>query len=137
MGKPKANSQGMLPGGRLSYKKEYYVRGLHAIYDNPDYIALPYTARALLWDLSRQYNGHNNGDLTLAPKVMEKLGWTKPTILRHRKTLIDKNWIFIAGSKPVRNGHLYLYALTWLEVNDCNGKLFEGSVNHKPRSLKI
>lgn len=127
----------MLPNGRLVFKKDRYVKALHAIFYHPDYIALSPTARALLWDLSTQYDGYNNGDLTLAPKVMGKLGWTKPTILRHRKTLIDKNWIFIAGSKPVRHGHLYLYALTWLEVDDCNGKLFEDSVNHKPRSLKI
>ncbi|MEP1446268.1 MAG: hypothetical protein ABJK37_09190 [Paraglaciecola sp.] len=133
----KPNSQGMLANGRLAYKNERYVKALHAIFNHPDYIALSPTAKALLWDLSSQYNGRNNGDLTLAPKVMGKLGWTKPTILRHRQTLIDKNWIFIAGSKPVRNGHLYLYALTWLEVNDCNGKLFEDSVNRKPRSLKV
>lgn len=133
----KSNSKGMLPNGRRVDNGDRYIKALHAIFDHPDYIALDKTARSLLWDLSRQYNGHNNGDLTLAPKVMGKLGWTKSTISRHTQTLVDNNWIFKAGTKKARNGYVNLYGLTWLEINECKKKLFDESYNHKPRSLKI
>jgi len=133
----KSNSKGMMANGRRAFKGEGYIKALHAIFDHPDYIALDKTARALLWDLSRQYNGHNNGDLTLAPKVMEKLGWTKSTITRHTQTLVTNNWIFKAGTKKARNGYVNLYGLTWLEINECKKKLFDEAYNHKPRSLKI
>jgi hypothetical protein len=133
----KSNSKGMLPNGRRAFKGDQYTRAFHAIFDHPNYMSMEPAARLLLWELSRQHNGHNNGDLSLAPKVMAKLGWTKPTILRHKKALINNNWIFIAGTKKARNGWIYLYALTWLEVNECGGKLFDESYNHKPRSLKI
>ena len=133
----KSNSQGMLPNGRRAYKSEQYFKALHAIFDHPDYLSLPFTARALLWDLSRQYNGKNNGDLSLAPKIMEKWGWNKSTIMRHSKSLIASNWIFHAGVKKARNGFTNLYGLTWLDVNDCKGKLFDESYSHKKRSLKI
>ena len=127
----------MLANGRSAFKVEGYIKALHAIFDHPDYIAMDSTARLLLWELSRQYNGRNNGDLTLAPSVMEKWGWTKPTITRHTKTLLAHNWIFKAGAKKARNGYTNLYGLTWLEVDECKGKLFGDSYTHKPRSLKI
>ncbi len=132
----KANSKGMLPNGRAA-KLHQFVRGLHAIYDHPDYVALTYTQRALLWDLARQFNGKNNGDLTLAPKTMKKWGWTKDTISRNKKALIDRNWILVTGSKKVRKGDCHLYALSWLDINECGGKLFPDAYAHKPRSLRL
>jgi len=132
----KSNSKGMLPNGRRAYKSEQYFKALYAIFDNPDYIALPHSARALLWDLSRQYNGKNNGDLSLAPNVMKKWGWGKSTILRQKKCLIKHGWIFITGHKTARNGYVLFYGLTWLDINECDGKLYPDSYSHKPRSLK-
>ena len=133
----KSNSKGMLPNGRRGHSGERYIKALHAIFDHPDYLSMEPAARLLLWELARQYNGHNNGDLSLAPKVMGRFGWNKSTIQRHKDSLINNNWIFIAGAKPARNGWVYLYALTWLDVNECGGKLFDESTNHKTRSLKI
>jgi hypothetical protein len=126
----------MLPTGRSPKSKAQFVRGLFAIYDHPDYISLKPNARALLWDLCRQYNGHNNGDLSLSESVMKKWGWYKNALLRNKKALIDNNWIFISGHKKARNGFTYLYALTWLQINQCDGKLYPESYAHKPRSLK-
>jgi hypothetical protein len=126
----------MLPNGRGAKSRDFFVKGLHAIFDHPDYIAMKPTAKALLWDLCRQYNQHNNGDLTLAPKVMAKWGWNKSSIDRHKDKLLDNNWIFIAGHKPARNGYTYLYGLTWYEINDCNNKLYVDAYKHKPRSLR-
>jgi hypothetical protein len=133
----KSNSKGMLPNGRRAFKSEGYIKALHAIFDHPDYSTMDPTSKALLWDLSRQYNGNNNGDLTLAPKTMIKWGWSKSTLLRHTKPLLENNWIFKAGGKRARNGYINLFGLTWLEVNECKGKLFDESYTHKPRSLKI
>lgn len=132
----KANSRGMYPNGR-GKNREQFVRALHAIFDHPDYLALTFTQRALLWDISRQYDGHNNGDLSLAPKIMNKWGWKKDTLLRHRDALVANGWLVITGSKKVRKGTCYLYALSWLSIDDCGGKLFPDAYQHKPRSLRL
>ncbi|GAA6183770.1 hypothetical protein [Aliiglaciecola sp. NS0011-25] len=132
----KANSKGMYANGRGKNTQQYF-KAVHAIFDHPDYVSMNATPKALLWDLTRQFNGKNNGDLTLAPKTMEKWGWKKDTLQRHRNTLIDHGWIIITGCKKVRKGNCYLYALSWLEVNECNGKLFPDAYSHKPRSLRL
>jgi hypothetical protein len=136
--KKRRDSKNMLPNGR-SASGGFWFRAVHAIYDHPNYIDMKPTARALLWDLCRQYNQRNNGDLTLAPKIMKKWGWNKSTIDRHKQTLIDNEWIFIAGHKKARNGFVYLYALTWLEINseEIGDKLYEDAKKHKPKSLRF
>ncbi|MCC2615918.1 hypothetical protein LJ739_06665 [Aestuariibacter halophilus] len=133
----KANRKGMLPNGRKAFASMQYFKALHAIYDHPDYINLQPVQKALLWDLCRQYNGHNNGDLSLAPKIMKQWGWTKSTILRNAPALLHNDWIFVSGHKKARNGFTYLYALTWLPVDECNGKLYPDSYNHQPKSLRL
>lgn len=132
----KANSKGMLSNGRSAKNKQQFVMALYAIFDHPDYITLSFTQRALLWDLARQYNGSNNGDLTLAPKIMRKWGWKKDTLLRNRYALLEKGWLIITGCKKVRKGNCYLYALSWLKVDECGGKLFADAYLHEPRSLR-
>ena len=127
----KANSKGMFPNGRGKNRLQFF-KALHAITDHPDYIALTYTQRALLWDVARQFNGYNNGDLTLAPKVMKKWNWTKDTISRNKEALVDRGWLVITGCKRVRKGNCYLYALSWLDIDECGGKLFEDAYTLKP-----
>ncbi|MDT0626885.1 hypothetical protein [Alteromonas sp. W364] len=135
--KVKNKSRSMKPNGRSSYDGGLFLKALHGIFDHPDYISMKPTAKALLWDLARQYNLKNNGDLTLAPKVMRKWGWSKSTIDRHKSTLLDNNWIFITGHKPARNGFTYLYGLTWEDIDECGGKLYPESYKHKRRSIRF
>lgn len=137
MGRRIQNSRGMKANGRGNGKEPFF-RALHAIYDHPDYIALSKTSRAFLWDLCRQYNGYNNGNLSAAPGIMHKLAWEKKTALRCRAELEEKGWISVtryprAKKEPV------LYRLTWLEVDTWDGTpyLDVGVRLVKKRSLRI
>ena len=116
----KANSKGMLPNGR-GHGKATFFRALHAIFDHPDYLALSKTSRAFLWDLSRQYNGHNNGNLSAAPAIMGPMGWDKNTTLRSRRELERHGWIAITRL-PRAKREPVLYRLTWLDLNKWAGK---------------
>lgn len=81
---PKANSRGMLANGRKANGQQF-TKALHAIYDHPDYIALPKQTRAFLWDFARQYNGRNNGDLSAAPGTMARWGWTRAELKKAKR----------------------------------------------------
>ncbi|AUM14884.1 hypothetical protein Kalk_08585 [Ketobacter alkanivorans] len=94
----------------------------HRLLDLPAYIQLPHTAKSLLIDMARQYNGHNNGDICVTLKVMKKRGWTSNgTMWRALQALIAADLVM-----QTRQGGLNkcsLYAFTWLAINECGGKL--------------
>ncbi len=130
----KANSKGMLPNGRRKVGQSF-VMALHAILDSPDYIALSGSAAKLLWDVARQYNGHNNGDLTVAMSVMAARGWQKKTLARALAELLERDWLR-RTRYPRLKQQAGLYALSWLDVDECDGKLDAGVHKEPRRSLR-
>ena len=97
----------------------------HAVLDSPSYIALRPTAKALLNDLGRQYNGANNGDLCAAWSLMSKRGWrSKDTLFRALQELTERG--LIEKTRQGGRNHCNLYALTWMAIDDCKGKLDYG-----------
>ena len=90
----------------------------------------PYAVK-LLADLLAQYKGHNNGDLCATGSVMQKRGWrSNATLRKARDELLRLDWIEIA-----RQGGRHrptLYAVTFIAVDDCKGKLDIGAT-HSPR----
>lgn len=77
----------------------------------------------LLLCLLRQYNGFNNGDFSAAAKVLKKWGWnSESSIQKALKELIQKRWIVISRQGGLGIG-CSLYAITWLAIDDCNGKI--------------
>ena len=90
--------------------------------DHADYRGLSGNAAKLLFELARQYRGHNNGDLTIAWKVLCERGFrSKATIDRARDELLRANLIRYTRQGRFLNpgGRCALYALTWLCVDEC------------------
>ena len=79
-------------------------------------------ATKLLIDVAAQYNGHNNGDLCAPLSMMRKRGWkSSDQLFEARTELLDRGLVLTS-----RQGGLNkcsLFALTWLEINECEGKL--------------
>ena len=90
---------------------------------HPNYIALSHRAVRLLWDLYIQYNGHNNGDFTVAYSVMRKKGWNSNDQIRKGiRELIQTCWIVLTRQGGMNNG-CNLYAVTFHSIDYCKGKL--------------
>jgi hypothetical protein len=90
-----------------------------------DYTGLSYKSKALLLDISLQYNGRNNGDLTVALAVLRNRGWKRQaTISEAVKELLDADLIIRTREGQFRNPHSQcaLYAITWQPIDECNGK---------------
>ena len=86
------------------------------------YKSLSGRAKALLTDLTMQFNGRNNGDLTTGFKYMHEQGWrSRDTIEGAKRELLDKG--LIEQTRQGGLGFASLYAVTWLSIDECKGKL--------------
>lgn len=83
---------------------------------------LSHMAAHLLDNLVAQYNGTNNGDLTAAPKIMKLYGWTSQGSVYSALTeLLARG--FIEQTRQGGRNQCSLYALTWMAIDECGGKL--------------
>lgn len=99
----------------------------HAVLKTRKYASLDGWAAKLLLDLTRQYNGRNNGDLTAAWTVMREHGWrSKGTLNRAIKRLREVG--FIVTTRQGWNRNCSLYALTWHPIDECMDR--EGRHKH-------
>lgn len=94
----------------------------HELLRSDNYASLSSKAVKCLLDISAQYNGSNNGDLSCTLKLMRKCGWNSNSQLDKAKNeLLEKG--FIALSRQGGRNKCNLYAITWQPIDDCKGKL--------------
>ena len=109
-------------------KKERYAGIPHVVLESKSYISLPARANKLLLDVVYQYNGYNNGDLTVAWGFMEKRGWSsKDTLSNAVQDLVEADLIMKTRTGRFMNpgARCDLYAITWRAIDDCPGKDLE------------
>jgi hypothetical protein len=83
---------------------------------------LSHMAAHLLDNLTAQFNGTNNGDLSAAPKIMKLYGWNSQGSL-HKALAELLAFGFIEQTRQGGKNQCSLYAVTWLPIDDCKGKL--------------
>lgn len=112
-----------------------YVAMPHAILQSAEWAALTACEAKLLIDIYGQFNGKNNGALSAAWTLMQPRGWrSQDTLNRALRGLLAKGFLL----KTRQGGkHLCsLYAVTWREINDCDGKHDIGSTRVAPGTWK-
>lgn len=121
MARSRTNKKGRTNSGRFA--------GIpHTVMDHDDYQGLRGSAVKLLMELVRQYNGHNNGDLSAGWGLMKRRGFrSKATLDKARNELLEKRLIVITRHGRFMNpgGACSLYALTWQPIDECPGKQLE------------
>ena len=80
-------------------------------------------SRMLLLDLCRQFRGNNNGDLCVPWKHMKDRGWKSQETLSKAKRELLRWGLIVETRKGGFPNKASLYALTWLGLDHCNGKL--------------
>lgn len=103
-------------------KTHTFVQFPHRLIGSPRFNALSAIAKESLLFLASQYNGHNNGDLTIAFKVAKAAGLRSNSSLR-RGTLESVEAGFALQTRQGGRNRCSLFALTWFPIDDCNGKL--------------
>ena len=97
----------------------------HIVLENPDYYNLSTKSKALLIEIAYQYNGKNNGDMTVARKILKARGWNRnATITSAIKELMTANLIVRTREGFFQNpsSRCALYALSWHPIDVCDGK---------------
>ncbi len=125
---------------RKKYKHDWGSQGAWAIpkalMRHPDFKQLSFSAVKVLVVLGEQYNGRNNGNLAATHTMLRQWGgMAKGTLAAALRELQARNLIIKTrdynrsrdGASPT------LYALTWVNVDDCPGKMLEVSPTAKPR----
>jgi hypothetical protein len=121
-----------LRGSELTDKREpgAFSAWPRACATSETFYRLSSKARCLLFELLAQYNGRNNGDMTCAWTVLRNRGWrSKGTIQFARNELLRTGWIVITRYGGL--GVTELYALTFLDIDDCQGKVDPGLVGKR------
>lgn len=106
-----------------------YIAIPHEVLKSYRYRTLSTRAQALLPLLLLQLNGFNNGDICAAQTILEPFGWTNSTRKRALKEL-EENELLVCTRHGYK-GRASLYAVTWLPINEFEGKL-ELSATSKP-----
>lgn len=107
---------------RRSRASEPFFSFPKSILNSSEYSALSAIAVKLLVDLAAQYNGRNNGDLCAAWKLMRLRGWkSHDTLYRAIKELESTG--FLERTRQGGRNRPNLYAISWLAIDYCGGKL--------------
>lgn len=117
----KSNSRGRAKNGR-------YAGIPHSVMESESYYLSSGNALKLLLELVKQYNGRNNGNLSAAFSVLKSRGWrSKKTLSRCLTELLKRGLIVKTREGWFRNpgARCALYALTWLPIDECEGKDLE------------
>ena len=102
-----------------------YLALPHAVLESDSFTGLGGSAVKLLVDLGHQFNGRNNGDLTVAYGYLRRRGWrSKSTIADAVKSLVEAELIIKTREGRFQNpgSCCDLYALTWHAIDECPGK---------------
>lgn len=103
-------------------RSNYYINFPYEMTNHPNFIRLSPYAVKLSCDLGSQYKGANNGDLCATWSLMEKRGWrSRGTLYQAIQELLHYGLIIV--SRQGGKHQPTLYALTWLKVDECRGKL--------------
>ena len=91
-----------------------------SVLNSPLFIALSPHAVKLLIDMAAQYRGDNNGDLSLAWKLMKPRGWrSEATLHKAKRELLDAGFLY-ETRKAQRPNLCSLFALTWHQLDPCD-----------------
>jgi len=104
---------------------------------DPVFIKLPSRAKALLFDLGLQYNGHNNGSFMISDEFMrENRGWSsKATLHRAKMDLLQAELIVETWKGGLGFGPSF-YGFTWLAIDHSTKCPRISGVGHTYRPLK-
>ena len=108
---------------RSRKKRHRFAQLPHWVFKTDEYASLSHKARSLLIEITLNYDGKNNGDLSATFNQMKARGWKSPNTLQAAKNeLVEAGFIQVSRAGSFRNTPT-LYALTWLNVDDCKGKI--------------
>lgn len=121
---PKSISERKRPKFTGRGKGHSFLQLRHDLLRSPEFNRLSGNAVKLLLFLASQFHGANNGNFSMAWVDLAAAGWaSEATARRARDELLEAKFIRITRHGESRR--CYLFAVTWLPVDECKGKSLE------------
>lgn len=108
--------------GSYSAKPHHIFRPNFATGTPSPAAVLSHKAAHLLDNLTAQYNGKNNGNLSAAPKIMALFGWSSHGSVDDAIAELIA-YGFVEQTRQGGRNQCSLYAITWQPIDECGGKL--------------
>jgi hypothetical protein len=121
------------PNNNERTEKGGFIRLPHTVVRSYTYSSLSAYGVKLLVDIANQFNGKNNGDMSVAYSVMKFKGWHSPSTLNNAIKELLAIGLIEVSRKGGRN-KCSLYALTFHAVDESEGKL-NIKATQRPKSL--
>ncbi|MCY1292931.1 hypothetical protein [Pseudomonas sp. D(2018)] len=112
----------------------------HVVMDSEDFLAISGAALRVLLGLLRQFRGANNGNLSATIQQSRVWGVKSPsTLVIALQELMDRNLIIRTRDPKYCNpgGICALYALSWLAIDECGGRLDVDPTATPPRKFSL
>lgn len=96
----------------------------HFVLESQQWGALDPIALQLLLELSRQYKGSNNGDLSATPDSLgtRNARWKSRSVLYGRLRMLEQQGWIVKTRQGGKHTGCCLYAISWEAIDPCNGK---------------
>ena len=94
----------------------------YVVAESQSFMNLGAYAMKLLINIYIQYNGGNNGYLCCCFSLMQKYGWKSKETLQKAKVDLIKSGLIIETRKGGRPNRASYYAVTWMALDEQNGK---------------
>ena len=137
-----ANGRSSRPKGDRGRDSGGFIALPWLVMDCPAYAHLSHPAKALLFELARQFVRDNNGRMLLSRVHMAKRGWKSADVIdRAKRELLEAGFIFqtVMGHRPNKASW---FAVTWRALNKlpgydaCAEKCFERGAYQKGVPIK-
>lgn len=117
------------------HKKLRYVGIPYHVVASKQYCTLSAHAKLLLWELSFQRNGHNNGKLSACWTLIRERGWSSSsTLYKAYSELQKKGFVVVTRRGKKLRGHPTLCAVTWDGIDEC-GVEYDENISPTPVPL--
>ncbi|QWD84054.1 hypothetical protein ICU98_03025 [Polynucleobacter sp. MWH-P3-07-1] len=101
------------------------------ILNSSAYKDLSYSGRSMLVELLHFYSGTNNGQIWIAPTMLDERGFSKNTATRALKELRVHGFIYMTKRGGNLRGGCSWFALTWRPIDRSDGQHLE---NYRPNA---
>ena len=127
--------QGLGSERKRGARAETFLALPQAVVDSSQFIAMSAPAVKLLIDLFAQFRGANNGDLCATWSLMKPRGWrSKGTLHAALQELLNAG--FLLCTRQGGRNRASLYALTFMAIDECGGKLDVAATRVSPGTWK-
>jgi hypothetical protein len=109
-------------------QSEPFIQISDLVLTSEAYKDLGFSARSMLIEMVKYYNGRNNGYIFISKQVLKSRGFSKNTATKALKELISHGLIYMTKKGGNLNGGCSWYAITWLQINRMEGQHLENFV---------